>query len=143
MGGLCPLALCRPDPPIPHSRLPLCGLPPLNPSPKVASLQKTLGSPLTSTLPPDSLPLLLFSPTRVLRAPPWRRHYDGAVWAHPFPLVSPRADSGMHVFLVVLCGVCGVLVCYYARARVVCPAIRLLYSEGWSSSVLPSLRSAA
>jgi len=39
-GNCVPLALCRPDPLLPHPGLPQCGLPPPIPHPKVDSLQK-------------------------------------------------------------------------------------------------------
>ena len=110
MGEQCPLVLYRPysDPQNPHPRSPRSSPPPQFPYPKVASLQKTQGFTPTLSLPPNSLPFLLIIPTRVPGTPPWRRHYCDAGWVLPFPLVSPRAVSGMHA-IVVMCA-CGLLI---------------------------------
>ena len=67
-----------------------------NPHPKVDYLQKTLGLTLTLPLPLDSLPLLIFRPTKRPRTPPWRLIYVGAGWVHLLPLTQSREVSGVH-----------------------------------------------
>ena len=61
---------------------------------------KTKGLTLTLSLPPDSLPLLMLNPTRVLKAPPRRAGHVDVGWAYPSLLTWSHVDFGMQVVVV-------------------------------------------